>query len=115
MRGVDGPGMHILDVLPRAFPNAPGGCGQAAAGGRHGRVALLGRCSAPQRPWRAMSCHAMPCHAITVPRDAALCCAMPCPCCAMPCRVVQGLHRLLRLPCHELANPLRVYGPHDAP
>ena len=25
VRGVDGPGMHILDVLPRAFPNAPGG------------------------------------------------------------------------------------------
>ena len=24
VRGVDGPGMHILDVLPRSFPTAPG-------------------------------------------------------------------------------------------
>ena len=49
VRGVDGPGMHILDVLPRAYPTAPGAL-QLGGQQRGSRLA-------EQRPqWRSQAC-----------------------------------------------------------
>ncbi|KAL4419980.1 hypothetical protein ABPG75_007078 [Micractinium tetrahymenae] len=49
VRGIDGPGMHILDVLPNSFPNAPG-IEEAKA---HRRKLVEGMLAQPPKMFRA--------------------------------------------------------------
>lgn len=43
LRGVDGPGMHILDVLPNSFPTAPGAlAARSPVAGGSAAITVLG-------------------------------------------------------------------------